>query len=74
MFNSLLCCSEPENPPAGHADPNTILPSPEAPDALNNATPLVADTNTTSQEENPWRGDACIVQVRIWKLETKLLN
>ena len=73
MFNSLLCCSEPENPPAGHADPNT---SPEAPDALNNATPLAvhADTNTTSQEENPWTGDVCIVQVRIWKLETKLLN
>ena len=72
MFNSSLCCSEPENPPAGHADPNTILPSPEAADALGNSTPLVvhADPNTTLQEENPWTGDISIVQVRIMhKLE-----
>ena len=49
MFNSLLCYSEPDDPPAGHADPNTILPPPEAPDALDNTTPLVvhAYTNIT---------------------------
>ena len=73
MFNSLLCYSVPNNQPAGHDGPNTTLPSPEAPDALDNTTALVADTNTTSQEENPCTGDACIMQVRIlYKLEDHL--
>ena len=65
MFNSLLCCSEPDNPPV-YANPTTTSLSPEAPDALDNTTPLVvhADTNTTPQEEHPTTGNVCTMPDR----------
>ena len=65
MFTSLLCCSKPDNPPV-YANPTKTLPSPEAPDALDNTTPLVvqADTNTTPQEEHPTTGNVCTMPDR----------